>query len=163
MNAQIVKTAKKKAVRKKTPVKKKVAVKKKAATRKKRAYRNTNKASGGRRKGAGRQQGAATRKTREIADKLAESDEITPLAYMLAVLRETPEKLKAQFKLGDIDETEYAVLLKDLINRRDWAAEKAAPYIHPRLSSIEASVEIKGQDFWQRELAREDAENNRDS
>jgi hypothetical protein len=155
MNTQIVKTDKKKAVRKKT------FVRKTAATQKKRSYRNTNNASGGRRKGAGRKLGAATKKTREIADKLAASGEETPLSYMLAVLRETPEKLKAQFKAGEIDEIEYAVLLKNLINRRDWAAEKAAPYIHPRLASIEANVDVKGQDFWQRELAREDAENHR--
>jgi hypothetical protein len=38
---------------------------------------------------------------------------------------------------GEIDDVEYEILLKNLISRRDWAADKAAPYIHPRLSSIE--------------------------
>ena len=34
--------------------------------------------SGGARKGSGRKLGAATKKTREIADKLAESSDVTP-------------------------------------------------------------------------------------
>lgn len=71
---------------------------------------------GGVRPGAGRKKGgtnAATRATREIALRAA-AEGITPLQYMLDVLRdpESPEE------------------------RRAWAAEKAAPYIHPRLEAI---------------------------
>jgi hypothetical protein len=69
---------------------------------------------GGSRPGAGRPKGAATRKTREIADRAA-AEGIMPLDYMLSVLRRedaTPEQ-------------------------KAWAAEKAAPYCHPKLSSIE--------------------------
>jgi len=67
---------------------------------------------GGYRKGAGRKPGSKTKKRAEEAIKAAEEG-ITPLAYMLNVLRneaETPE-------------------------RRSWAAEKAAPYMHPRLNA----------------------------
>lgn len=64
----------------------------------------------------GRQQGAANQRTREIADR-ATREGITPLEYMLAVLRD-PKASK---------------------ERRDWAAEKAAPYMHPRLQAIQHS------------------------
>jgi hypothetical protein len=102
--------------------------------------------NGGARKGSGRKVGAATKKTRDIADKLAKSDEMTPLEYMLQTLRETPEKIKAQHEAGEIDTVEYTVKLQDLTRRRDQAAQNAAPYIHPRLSSIEANVGLKGHD-----------------
>ena len=102
--------------------------------------------AGGARKGSGRKVGAATTKTRKIADDLAASDEMTPLEYMLETLRETPEKLKAQHKAGDLDTEQYIVALGDLTRRRDQAAQSAAPYIHPRLSSIEANIGLKGHD-----------------
>lgn len=73
-------------------------------------------ARGGKREGAGRPAGATTKKTREVAEK-ALDEGITPLEYMLTVLRNE--------KAG----------IKD----RMWAAEKAAPYIHPKLASVEHS------------------------
>lgn len=76
-------------------------------------------ARGGKREGAGRPSGAVTKRTREAAEKAAEEG-LTPLDYMLTILR---------------DETADD---KD----RMWAAEKAAPYIHAKL----ASVEHKGED-----------------
>lgn len=63
-------------------------------------------------KTGGRTKGTANKKTRAIADAAA-ANGITPLEYMLMVLR---------------DETQPA-------ERRDWAAEKAAPYIHPKLQT----------------------------
>ena len=71
-------------------------------------------ARGGARPGAGRKKGATEKRTREIANAAA-LEGITPLEYMLQTLR---------------DET------ADPSTRR-WAAEKAAPYIHPRLNAIE--------------------------
>ncbi|WDR03635.1 hypothetical protein PSQ19_06075 [Devosia algicola] len=71
-------------------------------------------ARGGKRDGAGRPAGAATKRTREIADKAAASG-ITPLDYMLRILQ---------------DETQA-------VDKRMWAAEKAAPYVHPKLASVE--------------------------
>ena len=67
-------------------------------------------------KTGGRQNGVANKRTREIADA-AIKEGLTPLEYMLAVLR---------------DETADP-------ERRDEMAKAAAPYIHPRLASIEAS------------------------
>jgi hypothetical protein len=73
-------------------------------------------AHGGARSGAGRKAGSASTKTREIADKAAEEG-ITPLEYMLTILRDETKDIAARFE----------------------AAKHAAPYIHPKLSSIEAS------------------------
>jgi hypothetical protein len=74
---------------------------------------------GGARKGAGRPSGVATKKTQEIANRAA-AEGITPLEYLLSVLR---------------DET------LDRAARMD-AAKSAAPYIHPRL----AAVDVKNSD-----------------
>ena len=156
------KTTKKKTSKKKSKKKvaKKKAAKKKAArksesnqtTKKKnpggRNYKPTGEGKGGKRANSGRKKGATTKKTREIADKLAESDEITPLEYMLGVLRETPAKLKAKYEAGEIDTEEYIVELQAMQKRKDNAAEKAAPYIHPRLSSIEAKVDDGAHEKW---------------
>ena len=71
-------------------------------------------AHGGKREGAGRKAGAVTERTREVADR-ASDEGLTPLEYMLDVLR-------------DIDADP-----KD----RMWAAEKAAPYVHAKLASVE--------------------------
>ena len=68
---------------------------------------------GGKRDGAGRKAGAATERTREVADKAA-SEGITPLEYMLKMLRNE-------------DETP---------SNRMWAAEKAAPFMHAKLASV---------------------------
>lgn len=79
---------------------------------------------GGARKGAGRKPGAATKKTREVADKAA-SEGITPLEYMLQVMRsEPPEGLEGPQMLS-------------AISLRFEAAKAAAPYMHPKLASIE--------------------------
>src|SRR5215469_15475767 len=77
---------------------------------------------GGRRQGAGRQPGSVSQKTREIANQAAK-DGLTPLEYMLAVLRDDT---------ADPD-------------RRDRMAVAAAPYIHARLAAIETKVETVGQ------------------
>lgn len=69
---------------------------------------------GGKRDGAGRKAGTANVKTRELADAAAKEG-LMPLEYMLSVLR---------------DESADA---KD----RMWAAEKAAPYVHAKLASVE--------------------------
>ena len=135
---------KKKVVKKKAPAKKKVVTRKKSPAKKARGPGR----HGGTRRNSGRKEGAATKKTREIADKLAESDELTPLEYMLQVLRTGHEVIKARREAGEIDDAEYLVLLKAHMERRDWAAEKAAPYIHPRLASIEQKGAGGGHEDW---------------
>ena len=151
------KKAKKKAAKKKTQKKK--AVKKKAKAKpeinqpKKKsrggaAYKKTGEGVGGKRAGAGRKKGSVTKKTREVANKLVDDGEITPLEYMMAVLRETPEKLKAKYDAGELSSKEFIVELQAMQKRKDNAAEKAAPYIHPRLSSIEAKVTDNAHEKW---------------
>lgn len=79
---------------------------------------------GGKRAGAGRKAGAVTKRTREIADA-AMSDGITPLEYMLEVMRKEPNPM-----LEPKDELAA-------IGLRFEAAKAAAPYMHPRLAAIE--------------------------
>ena len=69
---------------------------------------------GGKREGAGRKPGSKQKKTVELALKAAEEG-ITPLEYMLQILRDD----------------------KQPHEERKWAAEKAAPYMHPRLQTTE--------------------------
>jgi hypothetical protein len=104
--------------------------------------------NGGARSGAGRKVGAATKKTREIADKLAADGEQSPLEYLLETMRTTPEKIRSLHKSGEIDTAEFTIRMMELIKRRDNAAEKAAPYMHARLSSIEATVKDAGHEAW---------------
>jgi hypothetical protein len=81
---------------------------------------------GGKRVNAGRKVGAATKKTRLIAEKAMEEG-ITPLEFMLNVMRTEP---------GDIED---ARLLAAHEAMRFEAAKAAAPYIHPRLAAVEHS------------------------
>lgn len=81
---------------------------------------------GGARKGAGRKPGSATKRTREIADKAAQEG-ITPLEYMLQIMRAAPSP--------GLEPRDLLVAL----TMRFEAAKAAAPYIHPRLQAIEHS------------------------
>lgn len=80
-------------------------------------------ARGGARPGSGRPRGAATQKTREVADK-ASVDGLTPLEYMLQVMRDKGA---------------------DEAKRLD-AAKSAAPYMHPRLSTVDTTVTISSHE-----------------
>lgn len=75
-------------------------------------------ARGGLRQGAGRKKGAATAKTRAVADQ-AISDGITPLEVMLGAMR-------SAWSAGDKDKAAEH-------------AKDAAPYLHPRLASVQHS------------------------
>lgn len=74
---------------------------------------------GGKREGAGRPAGAANKKTREIADKAA-LEGITPLEVLLKTMREA----------WDGGSKELACQI----------AKDAAPYMHPRLTAVDAEV-----------------------
>ena len=78
---------------------------------------------GGLRPGAGRKPGSLTRRTREIAEQAA-GDGITPLEYMLTVMRDSDEPPE----------------------RRDEMAKAAAPCMHPRLASVEQQISGKDGD-----------------
>lgn len=76
-------------------------------------------ARGGARAGAGRPKGAAAKRTREIADKAA-SEGLTPLEFMLQVLRDETAEMGARFE----------------------AAKAAAPYVHPRLANVDGTHRV---------------------
>jgi hypothetical protein len=80
-----------------------------------------NQVHGGARAGSGRKKGASTQKTREIADKAA-SEGTTPLEFMLEVMRDTEADKAARMDM----------------------AKAAAPYIHPRLSTVDANLKGDG-------------------
>lgn len=74
---------------------------------------------GGARPGAGRPKGSISARHAEVI-AAAVSEGITPVEYMLAIMRDE-----------DRDEKDRA-----------WAAEKAAPFIHPRPAPIARTIEI---------------------
>ncbi len=75
-------------------------------------------ARGGARDGAGRKLGAVSQRSRDIANGVIEDDRISPLDYMLQRLR---------------DETLAPA-------ERFQAAQAAAPYVHAKLSTVDATV-----------------------
>ena len=78
--------------------------------------------SGGSRSGAGRKKGSTSQKTKErleLAER-AVGDGITPLEHMLRIMND--ESADTQ--------------------RRDEMARAAAPYCHPRLSSIDGDLNL---------------------
>lgn len=74
---------------------------------------------GGKQKGAGRPKGSKDTRTQELVKKALEGG-ITPLDHMLKIMRNENE---------------------DPLVRNDMA-KAAAPYIHPKLASIEAKVSV---------------------
>lgn len=84
--------------------------------------------NGGRRAGAGRPRGSRNRRTIALSQATAEAQQAartgeTPLDFLLRVMRNT----------------------KNAMQIRIDAAKAAAPYIHPRLSSIELNQNPKGE------------------
>jgi hypothetical protein len=86
---------------------------------------------GGKRAGAGRKTGALTTRTQELVASAA-AQGVTPLEFMLYVLRDTKKPFEDRFK----------------------AAVQAAPYVHPRLSSTDMRIDDKrhARDFSTSEL-----------
>ena len=74
------------------------------------------KTNGGARPGSGRKAGSPNKKTAELQKAVAESG-ITPLEYMLSVLRDVNQEPRDRLS----------------------AANMAAPYVHAKLASIELS------------------------
>ena len=80
-------------------------------------------AHGGARSGAGRKRGGANQKTREIADRAATLG-VTPLEVMLKAMRAADAE-------GDAKNAAFY-------------ANLAAPYIHPKLSSVNSRTDVTG-------------------
>ena len=77
-------------------------------------------AHGGPRPNSGRKKGSKNVKSIEIANRCAEEG-ITPLEYMLNIMRDPTQEFDTRMD----------------------AAKSAAPYIHPKLASVEQKVEAE--------------------
>jgi hypothetical protein len=88
---------------------------------------NSNIGRGGKRQGAGRKAGSVTKRTSEIA-KAAMAEGITPLEYMLQVMRAPSEHEDVKVQIA-----------REAM--RFEAAKAAAPYCHARLNSVTVSGE----------------------
>ena len=117
-----------------------------------RNYIKTGIGYGGRREGSGRRVSPSTQKTRQIIEQLYANGGITPLGYLLSLLRETPYSIRKQYESGEIDIVQYRVNMEGLTERRDWAAVTAAPYVHPRISATTASPDWTEHDDWVKTL-----------
>lgn len=114
-------------------------------------------ARGGKREGAGRPAGAVTRRTREVAERALASG-MTPLDIMLDNMRHfqqvaldaeatieglTAEEFSEQVPADASPEEQFKFLLaqvKKTVGLRQAAqdaARDAAPYIHPKLASVQ--------------------------
>mgnify|MGYP007083491787 CR=1 FL=1 len=75
---------------------------------------------GGKRQGAGRPKGSPNKATQARQEAIAESG-LTPLDYMIGIMRDEGKPEAVRFE----------------------AAKAAAPYVHPKLSTVEAKVEAE--------------------
>ena len=96
---------------------------------------------GGKRAGAGRRRGSVNKAT--LAKRVIAESGRAPLDVMLENMRfahEEAAEILAQIVEGDMDGTEGFDLFKQLMSLRSTAqdcARDAAPYLHPKLSTIE--------------------------
>ena len=112
--------------------------------------------NGGARPGAGRKKGAGATKTQELVAK-ATAGGVTPLEVLIGDMRYfyqlADEHLSASRNMADDKEREEylknAIKLKSVA--RDCAVQ-AAPYIHPKLQSTTAKVEVTSHEASVKEL-----------
>lgn len=111
-------------------------------TQKQGRYKTKSPSRGGERKNSGRKESPATRKTREIADRESQNG-LTPLEVMLSTMRIYVDEAMAFREVltesGQID-TQSNISALQLLEKASEVAAKAAPYMHPRLTSIEHSA-----------------------
>lgn len=81
----------------------------------------STKTKGGARPGAGRKAGSPNKKTAELQKAIADSG-LTPLEYLLSVMRNVEEEPRARLN----------------------AALGAAPYVHAKLSSVDLAATHSG-------------------
>ena len=93
--------------------------------------KQSDSANGGKRPGAGRKKGVPNKRTAELQAQV-EAQGITPLEFMLQVMRTEPDP--------SIEEPRELMAIMML---RFEAAKSAAPYIHAKLTSIDLSGSVK--------------------
>jgi hypothetical protein len=107
------------------------------------------------RPGAGRKKGSASLKTRQIADQAAREGK-TPLEVMLSNMRYHDRLAEeTERRVAEDGTTDVAEVLK-LRKLAQEAAEGAAPYMHPRLSSVEMKAEIEDRRLERKPLSLEE-------
>ncbi|HEX7644842.1 MAG TPA: hypothetical protein VF472_21790 [Burkholderiaceae bacterium] len=117
------------------------------------AEKKSNGIKGGARPGAGRKKGAPNKKTAETQKRVAESG-LTPLDFMLQIMRQPDiEPLPPEAESAEIVSHLAKRLQHDEL--RFEAAKAAAPYVHPKLASVEMNAKVEV-----RTLAQELAELN---
>lgn len=97
---------------------------------------------GGKRPGAGRPKGATTKRTAAVALQAAALG-VTPIEVMLASMR--AHYAQAIGEDGGIKDLAAAKVAADL-------AKDAAPYVHPRLQSVDATLRHRFEDLSDEEL-----------
>lgn len=89
---------------------------------------------------AGRPKGALGKTTRAIAERVAKEG-VTPLEVLTQIMRERwtfyQQELKKPLEGRDVQ------ALAKAVEGAILAAEKAAPYMHPKLAAIEHSGEVE--------------------
>lgn len=88
---------------------------------------------GGKRDGAGRKPGIANKRTRELAER-AHLEGITPLEVMLRTMRLAWDEAE---KPGAAPAQAIAMRMAAV-----ETANKAAPYVHPRLAQVEQKTDM---------------------
>lgn len=87
------------------------------------------KTRGGARPGSGRKKGSPNKRTAET-QKAVEASGVTPLEFMLSVMRSEPP---------DVEDPR---ILIEAMAMRFEAAKAAAPYVHAKLSSVEMNATV---------------------
>jgi len=87
---------------------------------------------GGKRPNSGRKKGVPNKVTQQVLDKILKSGDITPLEYLLKVMR-SPEPVQREGESAKV----YAMRYRTWTEQSFEAAKAAAPYVHPRLATIE--------------------------
>lgn len=114
--------------------------------------------NGGVRPGAGRPKGAKVKRTQELIAKAVEGG-ITPMEVLLNDMRQYHGMVQEELtKLPEIkDEKERADKSASLMKLQALAREcaiAAAPYMHPKLSSVDAKVTVKDHEAALRDLKK---------
>lgn len=96
-------------------------------------------ARGGTRPNAGRKPGASVEKTRAVANKVASDGDVTPLEVMVESMRH----FYSLARTGEaVPDGEKVLTPSQLYAMAADVANKAAPFIHPKLSSVEMNANV---------------------
>lgn len=89
----------------------------------------------------GRPKGALDKRTREVAERLAKDGGISPLDVLVTIMRERYAFYQQEVAkpVQDRDPVALAKAAESAV----FVAEKAAPFLHPKLAAIEHSGELQ--------------------